>query len=210
MELVCHSHALPTHEYSPELAFKLLAIVGSAVATMVMSIAARNCARQSESITNRRRVVPIVLVTSADAKDWTCRKFKLGCSLLSSLFAVGLIFDMAATGSVRKSSALADCNHALRRPSRGMQYANLCGHGPCYHANSNRPRRGCLHQRYQVSNATEVIEPSIFRAHTAEVRPLRLAEPTPHPQTSAPRYQDRSSTENQQGCPASLLPGKAK
>lgn len=56
----------PTQVYCAALALKLLAIVGNAVATMVISIAERNWARQSESKTSLRREVPILLTTSTD------------------------------------------------------------------------------------------------------------------------------------------------
>lgn len=73
-------YALPTQVYCAEFACRLFAIVGRAVATMVISIAARNCERQRDSITNLRRVVPIVFWTPIEARDSTCRNSRSASS----------------------------------------------------------------------------------------------------------------------------------
>lgn len=50
-DVLARVYALPTHVYEDVLAFRWLAIVERAVATMVISKADKNWARQSENIT---------------------------------------------------------------------------------------------------------------------------------------------------------------
>ena len=76
------------------MACKLLAIVGSAVATIVMSMAARNCARQSESITSLLLVVPMVFWTFSDTpvsvrlNSRSCWTFPCSSVIVVSVFDI--------------------------------------------------------------------------------------------------------------------------
>lgn len=90
-------YADPTHVYWAEVACRLLAMVGSAVATIVISIAARNCDRQSDSMTSLRRAVPMVLVTFSDTSVWTrCSSRSCWSSLRSSIVVAWLVDFMAS------------------------------------------------------------------------------------------------------------------
>lgn len=94
-------YAEPTHVYCAEVACKLLAIVGSAVATMVMSKAARNCARQSDSITSLLRVVPIVFLTFSDTPVCTRLSSRSCRTPPRSSVIVGWVLDITAFAEER-------------------------------------------------------------------------------------------------------------
>lgn len=90
-------YADPTQVYCAEVACKLLAMVGSAVATIVISIAARNCDKQSESMTSLLRVDPIVFVTFSDMFVCTrCSSRSCWSSLRSSIVVAWLVEFMAS------------------------------------------------------------------------------------------------------------------